>query len=100
MLNHIPGTFYSYEPLLERTLRNDTPNALPSPAELLSGVLNCNLSHHEFNQHFSWVLKHNRRYFDMCTALLFKKNIEENLCSSVTVMEKACRKDLVQLRGR
>ncbi len=89
-LNHIPGTFYSYEPLLERTLRNDS-TSLPSPAELVSGVLNCNLSHHEFDDHFGWVLKHNRRYFDMCSALQLRHGAPGSLCNSVKILERACR---------
>ena len=40
----------------------------------------------------SWVLKHNRRYYDMCTALMMRKaHVEFNLCSSTKIMEHACR---------
>ena len=57
----IPGTFYSFEPLLEKLLRNEEGSSSPPPpSQILSGVLNCNLSHHEFSEGVSWVLKHNR----------------------------------------
>ena len=92
LLSMIPGTFYSFEPLLEKLLRNDRTSR-PPPSEILSGVLNCNLSQHEFGESMSWVLKHNRRYYDMCTALMMRKSyVEYNLCSSTKIMENACRR--------
>ncbi len=88
LFNLIPGSFYTFEPLLESALKENSTNS----TRIMQQVLNCNFSSHEIPSEvkkrtnllfhllfmsllqFKWLVeKHNSRVSDICRGRSFLK---------------------------
>ena len=65
ILNQIPMTFYSFEPLIESVLKNNTStraNPVP-PWKIVEAVMKCNFSNHDYgSKRTEWLIRKNSRF--------------------------------------
>ncbi len=85
MMARIPGTFYSFEPLMEKVLGNGTGDHLGA----LKRLFDCDFSRHHYVRRFRWLLRHNKWYHAACAAHPAPRS-RVNLCADRTVLRAGC----------
>lgn len=84
LLNQFPGSYYFYEPLVEKNIKNTTKS---SEIEIMKHLFDCNYEDIKHSQETKWIVKHNSRLMPSCkNTLAFEANdpcLDSNFLSQV-----------------